>query len=273
MRVGIIGCGTLGRAIAGGLCAHDAVHTVLATTRRGLPIPSLPDVQILTDNRELTQICDVVILCTKPFQLESVAREISDVLTDRHLVITCAAAVTSEQVRSWIGDRAPVVRTMPNMPCRIGAGMTVIAKSGQSDDAHVALARSLFDTLGRTEAIDERLMDAATGISGCGPAYAYLIIEALADAGVKLGFPYEVARVLVAQTMLGSAKMVLDTNAHPAALKNEVTTPAGCTVDGLMELEDGKLRSTLLRAAVAAATRSASLASPHNGAIKTPSLT
>jgi pyrroline-5-carboxylate reductase len=117
----------------------------------------------------------------------------------------------------------------------------------------------MFETLGRVAVIDERLMDAATGISGCGPAYAYVIIESLSDAGVKLGLPREVARLLAAQTIMGSAKMVLSSDAHPAALKDEVTTPAGCTIDGLMELEDGKLRHTLLRAAVAAATRSATL--------------
>jgi pyrroline-5-carboxylate reductase len=149
---------------------------------------------------------------------------------------------------------------MPNMPCRICAGMTVLAAGPGATPEHVALAESLFDTLGRTATIDERLMDAATGISGCGPAYAYVIVEALSDAGVKLGLPRNVARLLAAQTLLGSAKMVLESDVHPAALKDEVTTPAGCTTDALMELEDGKLRHTLLRAAVAAAKRSASLA-------------
>jgi pyrroline-5-carboxylate reductase len=168
--------------------------------------------------------------------------------------------VSTAQVREWIGDRAPVVRAMPNMPCRIGEGMTVIAAGAGATADHLALAESVFATLGRTARIEERMMDAATGISGCGPAYAYVIIEALSDAGVKLGLSRDVARLLVAQTMLGSAKMVLESTTHPAALKDEVTTPAGCTIDGLMELEDGKLRHTLLRAAVAAATRSASLA-------------
>ena len=249
MRVGIIGCGTLGRAIATGLRAHDGVQDILTTTRGG-------------DNHDLTRRSDVVLLCVKPFQVESVATEIAGDLHDAQLIITAAAAIHTNDVRRWTNERAPVVRVMPNMPCRIGAGMTVIARGGGASDRHLALAQSIFDTLGRTAVIEERLMDAATGLSGCGPAYAYLIIEALTDAGLKLGFSYETARLLVAQTLLGSAQMVLASDAHPAALKNEVTTPAGCTIDGLMELEDGKLRSTLLRCAVAAATRSSALTLP-----------
>jgi pyrroline-5-carboxylate reductase len=259
MKVGIIGCGTLGRAIASGLLQHEGVREILVTTRRGVPIASLPDLAMATDNVQLVERCDVVLLCVKPFQLEAVAREIAPSLRPGHLVISTAASVTSAQVHDWIDGHAPIVRVMPNMPCRVGYGMTVLSRGIDATEAHISLVQSLFDMLGRTVAIDESLMDAATAISGCGPAYAYLIIEALSDAGVKLGISYDVARLLVAQTMLGSAQMVLESGAHPALLKNEVTTPAGCTVDGLMELEDGKLRSTLLRAAVAAATRSASL--------------
>jgi len=247
MDVGIIGMGTLGRAIAAGLSGDDAGGAVAGTTRRG------------GDNRALAAASDVVLLCVKPFQMEAVSREIASELTSAKLVITCAASVSLAAVETWIGQRAPVVRAMPNMPCRIGAGMTVLAAGSQATPEHAALAQSMFETLGRVAIIDEALMDAATGISGCGPAYAYVIIESLSDAGVKLGLPRHVARLLVAQTILGSAKMVLESDVHPAALKDEVTTPAGCTIDGLMELEDGKLRHTLLRAAVAAARRSAAL--------------
>jgi pyrroline-5-carboxylate reductase len=149
---------------------------------------------------------------------------------------------------------------MPNTPFRVGEGMTVLAPGSHATQEQVEFARSLFDKNGRTAIVEERLMDAVTGISGCGPAYMYVVIEALSDAGVKLGLPRQTARLLASQTMLGAAKLVLSSEAHPAALKDEVTTPAGCTIDGLMELEDGKLRHTLLRAAVAAAKRSASLA-------------
>jgi pyrroline-5-carboxylate reductase len=261
MIVGILGYGTLGRAIAAGLHVHDDVRSVVATTRRGLPPDGDVRVEPAPDNRALAERADVILLCVKPFQVEAVLGAIADVLRPDQLVISCAAAVSTAQVRAWTGERVAVVRAMPNMPCRIREGMTVLAPGQGATPAHVALAESLFATLGLTATIDERLMDAATGISGCGPAYAYVIIEALSDAGVKLGLPRGIARTLVAQTMLGSAKMVLESDVHPAALKDEVTTPAGCTTDALMELEDGKLRHTLLRAAVAAAERSAQLAS------------
>lgn len=262
MIVGIIGMGTLGRAIAAGLREHRDVRAIGGTTRRGLAHPQASHVEAHANNRALAKAADVVLVCVKPFQVEAVAREIADCLTGEKLIVTTAASVSIAQVREWTGDRAPVIRAMPNMPCRIRQGMTVLAAGPQTTAAHIELAESLFATLGRTATIDERLMDAATGISGCGPAYAYLIIESLSDAGVKLGLSRDVSRLLVAQTIMGAAKMVLEGDTHPAALKDEVTTPAGCTIDGLMELEDGKLRHTLLRAAVAAAKRSASLSTP-----------
>jgi pyrroline-5-carboxylate reductase len=261
MIVGIIGYGTLGRAIAAGLLEHEDVRGVVATTRRGMPAGGEARVEALAENRLLAERADVILVCVKPFQVEGVLASIADVLRPGQLLISCAASVSTAQVREWTGGRIPAIRAMPNMPCRIREGMTVLAAGANATPEHVATAQSLFETLGLTAVIDERLMDAATGISGCGPAYAYVIIEALSDAGVKLGLPRGIARTLVAQTMLGSAKMVLQTDVHPAALKDEVTTPAGCTTDALMELEDGKLRHTLLRAAVAAAERSAQLAS------------
>jgi pyrroline-5-carboxylate reductase len=247
MDVGIIGMGTLGRAIAAGLDRHEEIGALRGTNRSS------------ANNTAVAAASDVILLCVKPFQVEGVAREIAASLAEDKLVITCAASVPLRSVEAWSEGRAPVVRAMPNMPCRIGAGMTVLAAGGRATPEHLLLAQSIFETLGRVAIIDERLMDAATGISGCGPAYAYVIVESLSDAGVKLGLPRHVARLLAAQTIMGSAKMVLESDAHPAALKDEVTTPAGCTIDGLMELEDGKLRHTLLRAAVAAANRSSAL--------------
>jgi pyrroline-5-carboxylate reductase len=261
MIVGILGYGTLGRAIAAGLHEHDRVRGVVATTRRGLTVHDGARIEPVGDNATLVERAEVILLCVKPFQVEAVLAPIAHLFRPEQLVISCAAAVSTAQVRAWTGDRVAVIRAMPNMPCRIREGMTVLAAGAGATSEQIALAESLFATLGLTATIDERLMDAATGISGCGPAYAYVIIEALSDAGVKLGLPRGIARTLVAQTMLGSAKMVLESDAHPAALKDEVTTPAGCTTDALMELEDGKLRHTLLRAAVAAAERSAKLAS------------
>jgi pyrroline-5-carboxylate reductase len=261
MIVGIVGFGTLGQAIARGLAGVPGVERILATTRSDRVTPEFPEIPASSDNRALAGAADVIVLCAKPFQIEDIVREIAPALSRERLVITAAAAVSTGQIQQWIGDHeVPVVRAMPNMPFRVGEGMTVFAAGAHATPQHLALAESLFASHSRTAVVEERLMDAVTGISGCGPAYMYVILEALSDAGVKLGLSRGVARLLVAQTMLGAAKLALSSDMHPAALKDEVTTPAGCTIDGLMELEDGKLRHTLLRAAVAAAKRSASLA-------------
>ncbi len=260
MDIGILGCGTLGRAIAQGLRTHAGVQRIAATTRSGRGFGrDLDDVVAVGSNRELASISDAVIICVKPSQVEAVAREIAQDLRAGTLVISAAAAISTESLRAWTGGAVPIVRAMPNMPARIRLGMTALAAGSNADAAHLETARDLFATLGRVVVVEERLMNAVTGISGCGPAYVYLIVEALAEAGVKLGLPRNVALELAAQTLHGSAAMVLQTGIHPAALKDEVTTPAGCTIDGLLALEDGGLRSTLVRAVTAAADRGAQL--------------
>jgi pyrroline-5-carboxylate reductase len=148
---------------------------------------------------------------------------------------------------------------MPNTPCLIGAGMTVLSAGAASGSDELEAAVELFSSLGRTAVLDESLMDAATGLSGCGPAYVFLMIESLAEAGVKLGINRSTSTLLAAQTLFGAAQLVLQRQVHPAALKDEVTTPAGCTIDGLMALEDGRLRSTLISGVIAAASRSRAL--------------
>ncbi len=260
MNVGILGLGTLGRTLALGLREHGHVTTLGATTRtpREAP-PELAHVQIFASNVELARWSDVLFLCVKPFQMESVLREIAPELREGLLLISNAASVRIEQLGKWAQWRLPIVRAMPNMPCRIGAGMTVLTAGSDVSDEELSLARSLFEVLGRVAIVEENLMDAATGLSACGPAYVYLIVEAMSEAGVKLGIPRKTATLLAAQALYGSAKLVLESNLHPAALKDEVTTPAGCTVDALTVLEEGRMRSTLLNAVVAAASRSAEL--------------
>ena len=148
---------------------------------------------------------------------------------------------------------------MPNTPSAIGSGMTGLSAGRFATDEHLALAKSLFDAVGRTLVLDEKHMDAVTGLSASGPAFIYVVLESLAEAGVKVGLPREVATLLAAQTTLGAAGMVLDSGSHPALLKDEVTTPAGCTIDGLLELEEGGLRVTLIKAVVKATERAAAL--------------
>jgi pyrroline-5-carboxylate reductase len=245
MKIAILGMGKMGEAVASGLKrTGKAGVTVTGTTRtKG-------------DNAAAAAASEVVLLSVKPHQAEKVLREIAPRLTAKHLLISICAAVTTDQLREWSGARAPVIRAMPNTPCLMGEGMTVFAAGAGAEARHLKLAEEIFGPLGRVATLEESHMDAVTGLSGCGPAYVYLMIEALSDAGVKVGLPRDVATLLAAQTLQGSARMVLERGTHPAALKDEVTTPAGCTIDGLMALEEGKLRVTLIKAVVAATRRS-----------------
>ncbi|MBC7387499.1 MAG: pyrroline-5-carboxylate reductase [Cryobacterium sp.] len=264
MKIGILGLGKMGEALVMGIrhSAETISWKLTATTRSkesakkggialGIPVHS--------DNARLTTESDVIILCVKPSQTESVLREISPLLTKKKLLISVAASITTEEMEEWITHRCPVIRSMPNTPAIIREGMTVLSSGSDATDAHLKLAEKIFRLVGQTAIIEEKLMDGATGLSGCGPAYGYLIIEALSEAGVKVGLPRDKSILLAAQTLLGAAKMVIERGVHPAALKDEVTTPAGCTIDGLMALEEGRLRVTLIKAVLAATAKSEKL--------------
>jgi pyrroline-5-carboxylate reductase len=212
-----------------------------------------------TDNRAAVGEADIVVLAVKPQVIESVCEEIRSVVTKDRLVISIAAGVPTTSIERFFAADVPVVRAMPNTPCAVGAGMTVLCRGKAATDEHVAQTKRLFDTVGRTIVMDEKHMDAVTGLSASGPAYIYVILESLAEAGVKMGLPRDTATLLAAQTMKGAAEQVLLSGAHPALLKDEVTTPAGCTIDGLLELEEGKLRVTLIKAVVKAGERAREL--------------
>ena len=171
-------------------------------------------------------------------------------------MISICAAVTTEQLSEWSGHQASIIRAMPNTPCLVKAGVTAICQGPRCNTQQLKEAEKIFGELGLVTTLEESLFDGVTGLSGCGPAYMYLMIEALSEAGVKVGISRKQATLLAAQTMLGAAKMVIDRGEHPASLKDEVTTPAGCTIDGLMALEEGKLRVTLIKAVLAATKRS-----------------
>src|SRR6266704_1985137 len=168
-------------------------------------------------------------------------------------------AVQGADIVQHLGGKVPVVRVMPNTPATVGCGMTGICRGAHAGEEHLEMARAMFDAVGRTVVVDEKNMDAVTGLSASGPAFAYIILESLAEAGVKVGLPRDVATLLAAQTMKGAASVVLETGDHPALLKDAVTTPAGCTIDGILELEEGKLRVTLIKAVVKATSRASEL--------------
>src|ERR1700692_104051 len=175
------------------------------------------------------------------------------------LIVSVVASVSTQLMEKQLGRDAPVVRAMPNTPCAIGCGMTGLAKGIHASKEHLDIAQAMFEAVGRVVVVDEKQIDAVTGLSASGPAFIYIILESLAEGGVKVGLPRDLATLLASQMTLGAAKMVIETGDHPALLKDTVTTPAGCTIDGILELEDGGLRVTLIKAVVKAAQRAKEL--------------
>jgi pyrroline-5-carboxylate reductase len=212
-----------------------------------------------TDNKKVARQSDILVLAVKPHQAEGVLRELAPELRKGQLLVSICASLRLAKIAEWSGGKCGVLRSMPNTPAIVGEGITVLCPAPGLGEAELGKAERIFSTVGKVARLEESLMDAATGLSGCGPAYVFLMIEALSEAGVKLGISRGTSTLLAAQTLLGAAKMVLERGEHPAAMKDEVTTPAGCTVDGLMALEEGKLRVTLIKGVLAAAKRSASL--------------
>jgi pyrroline-5-carboxylate reductase len=216
------------------------------------------NVGVSTDNVAAVADADVVLLCVKPYGVQEVCEEIAPHLSESALLISVAASVPTSFIEKSVGER-PVIRAMPNTPAVIGRGMTGICTGRSAGPDHLALSQRLFDAVGRTVVLDEKHMDAVTGLSASGPAFIYVVLESLAEAGVKVGLPRDVATLLASQCTLGAAEMVLESGSHPALLKDAVTTPAGCTIDGLLELEEGGLRVTLIKAVVKAAERAGEL--------------
>jgi pyrroline-5-carboxylate reductase len=263
-KLAVVGLGKLGGLLAESFIARGLTQPkdIVATVRHKARAEKL-DVKhpfpVHTDNPDAVADADIILLAVKPQMIESVCEEIRSVVTKDKIVISIAAGVPLKSIERFFANEVPVVRAMPNTPCAVGEGMTVLCRGEAATDEQVALSQRLFDTVGRTIVLDERHMDAVTGLSASGPAYIYVILESLAEAGVKLGLPRDTATLLAAQTAKGAAEQVLVTGSHPALLKDEVTTPAGCTIDGLLELEEGKLRVTLIKAVVKAGQRAREL--------------
>ena len=237
MRIGIIGLGKMGEAVAEGLRtgATPNAWVISATTRSHASAKKASDrfrISVGTNNRECAEDAETLIIGVKPHQAEAVLRDLAPSLRKDHLIISLCAGIPTAKIEEWSGGKGAVVRAMPNTPALIREGMTVLAAGTSAKATSLKTAETIFESLGRVAVIEEKLMDGATGLSGCGPAYVYLIIEALSEAGVKVGLPRETSTLLAAQTLLGASKMVLERGVHPAALKDEVTTPAGCTIDG-----------------------------------------
>jgi len=235
---------------------------IFATDRRPEVVKALQQkhgIRASANNAEACRDAAVVLVCVKPHEVVNVvtAPEVKKALAGK-LVISIAAGVRLEQLAGWLPE-SHVIRAMPNTPCLIGEGMTVIARGGSVSDTHAEQAVAIFSCVGRCLETEDRLMDAVTSLNGSGPAFAYIILEALADGGVRMGLRRDLAIQIAAQMFQGSARMVLETGMHPAALKDQVTTPAGSTIAGLLTMEDGRIRSVIARAVEEAAGVAAKL--------------
>ncbi len=262
--IGFIGAGNMAEALIRGLVkgGHVAAQRITASAPRNERLSELAaayGVAVTRDNREVARAANIVVLSVKPQILDKVLREIGDQLTAGTLVISIAAGVDTETIEEAVSEGVRVVRAMPNTPALVGAGATAIAAGKHASDEDLAMARAVFDAVGITVALDESHLDAVTGLSGSGPAYIFLILEALADAGVKVGLSRRNALRLAAQTVMGSAKLLLETDEHPGRLKDMVTSPGGTAIAGLHTLEEGGLRTTLINAVETATKRAREL--------------
>ena len=270
-KLAVLGAGKLGgillRAyLKQGLFVPNRVTATVRHPERAAALAKELGVAVTTDNREAVKDAEIILLTVKPQTVAEVLQEIAPEIGAKALLVSVAASVPTSYVEQQVaaagrGKRndVAVVRAMPNTPAAVGCGMTAICGGAHATPSHLEIARSMFDAVGRTIVLDEKHMDAVTGLSASGPAFAYIILESLAEGGVKVGLPRDAATLLAAQTMKGSASVVLETGDHPALLKDAVTTPAGCTIDGILELEEGKLRVTLIKAVVKATSRAGEL--------------
>ena len=265
LRVAVLGAGKMGGILLQAflkenLFSPDRIHATVGHAERALALSTQWGVDVGTDNLAAVREADLILIGVKPFQVPDIIAEIKPALTPAKTLISFAASVKTSSIEEASGIEIPVVRAMPNTPSALGAGAAALCRGRFVSDKTMELAQRIFETVGRTVIVDEKHMDAVTGLSGSGPAYIYIIIEALAEAGVKVGLPRDTATQLAAQTAYGAAKMVLETGYHPALLKDAVTTPAGCTIDGILELEEGGLRVTLIKAVMRATERARQLA-------------
>ena len=263
-RLAMIGAGKMGGILLQAFLRRDdtprlELSATVQHAERAETLAQRFKLPISTDNRMAARNADIIFLCVKPQQVDQVLAEIKPELGPGKLIVSIVASVPTSYIEQRLEGDVPVVRAMPNTPAVVGCGMTAICKGRFADEQHMETARQLFDSVGRTAVADEKQMDAITGLSASGPAYIFIILESLAEAGVKVGLSRELATQLASQTVLGAAQMVLKTGEHPALLKDAVTTPAGCTIDGILELEEGKLRVTLIKAVVKATQRAREL--------------
>ncbi len=263
-RIGIVGAGKMGEALVLGLLnSKSTTVTKLKASdvrkQRRDYVKREYGVSCYLDNSELVNDSDVIILAIKPGDMKSVLEQIRDAITIKHLIISIAAGIRTDFISKILSVGVQIIRAMPNNPAMVGEGMTVLAPMENVSKENLQIANDVFSSIGKVVVLEEKHLDAVTGLSGSGPAYFFLIIEALAEAGVREGIPRDVAVLLAAQTCLGSAKMVIETGEKPGELIKRIATPGGTTVKGLEELEKGEVKSSFIKAVEKATQRSREL--------------
>jgi pyrroline-5-carboxylate reductase len=264
LTIGFLGAGKMATALAKGFIDADLASPkqIIASD----PVEAAQNyfvketgAKIAKNNSEVARFANVLVLAVKPGNVGELLEKIRGEFSEKHLLISIAAGVTISKLENALGGNARVIRVMPNTPALVGSSATAFALGKSATATDAKLAEKLFSAVGIAFQLKESLLDAVTGLSGSGPAYVYVMIEALSDGGVAAGLPRDVATKLAAQTVLGSAQMVLQTGQHPGVLKDAVTSPGGTTIEGLHELEKGKVRGAFINAVRAAAEKSKKL--------------
>jgi len=264
-KIAIIGVGKMGGTLINSVIKNHLVkkENLFGSTAQEKHVKEIElkyGIKTFLNNEEMVSEKDIILLAIKPQLMKKVINQIKGVVSEKQLIISIAAATSTQFIENCLGKNIPVIRAMPNTPALINEGMTVLCPGRYVKKQHIQMAIDIFGAIGLAEIVHrEELMDVATALSGSGPAYAYIMIESLTEGGVRMGLPRELAQKMAAQTLMGASKMVLNTGMHPALLKDAVTTPAGVTVDGLMELEDGGIRVTLIKAVSRATEKSKEL--------------
>ncbi len=262
-KIGIIGTGNMGESLIKGLISFmkfkpDNLYASDIDKIKLDDIKNKYQIKINTTS-DLLENVDIIIIAVKPQQIKDILREIKIKDKSYELIISIAAGIETAQIEEIVQKNLPIIRVMPNICATVNASVSALSKGQYVTNQSFEIAKILFESVGKVVEVKEQLMDVVTGLSGSGPAYIFLAIEALSDAGVFLGLPREISTILAAQTTLGAAKMVLETGLHPGVLKDKVTSPGGTTIRGIAALEKYKFRAALIDAVKAATERSREL--------------
>lgn len=263
-KIGLIGGGKMGEVLVRGIISGGLVpasHVMIADIikERRDELSRAYGVMVTPDNKQIARDVDILILAVKPQNMAAMLDDLAPVVGKTPLIVSIAAGITTKFIEARLKEGMRVIRVMPNTPALIGEGMTALTSGAAATETDLALAQMIFNAVGLTVVVKEDMMNAVTGLSGSGPAFGFIIIEALSDAGVRMGLNRDIALKLAAQTLIGAAKLCLKGDKHPGELKDMVASPGGTTIAGIKALEEGKIRATLMAAVEAATLRAREL--------------